>query len=119
MNPNFEKYIHQSLKNQEEFVDAESIWEQVEPHVQPEKKRRRFFWWFFFGASVAVLTMGLWGYSQEDLPLLGERVTEAEMGNSLEKAQPSLVETEEGSINENTNKKENTKGKSLELSQQV
>jgi len=92
MNPNFEKYIHQSLKNQEEFVDAEAIWEGVEPHVQAPKKRRRFFWWFFYGASVVVVTMGLWTYSQKEFPLLEEEMVGNEVISSSDRTESEIVE---------------------------
>lgn len=94
MNPNFEKHVNQTLRNQEEFVDAEAIWEQVEPHVRPEKKRRKFFWWFFYGASIAIVTMALWHYSQEDSSLLEERNMVAELPASIEEKQSAQVAKE-------------------------
>lgn len=113
MNPNFEKYIHQSLKNQEEFVDAEAIWEEVEPHVQPEKRRRRFFGWFFFGASIVVVAVGLWSHSKEDLSLLEQRSSVAEVQILLGEKQSGLVERKRVEMvdmdsDENKNSKKNT-----------
>ncbi|MFK7806204.1 MAG: hypothetical protein AB8F74_00255 [Saprospiraceae bacterium] len=106
MNPNFEKHIRKTLSNQEEYVDAEAIWQGVEPHVRPEKKRRKFFWWFFFGLAAGLVTAGLlWTSIGLDNENLNAEVSITEKQNTTpqnSKASISTIFHENEKNNNNT-----------------
>lgn len=108
MNREFEKYIRKTLQDQEDYVDAEAIWQHVEPHVGPEKKRRRFFWWFFSGALAGVMAVGLWFYTQQGSDALGSQAEVSD--NVMERATTTIeqpVNLEEGMAMLNLEESEN------------
>ena len=116
MNPNFEKYIRKTLRDQEEQVNAEAIWQQVEAHVRPEKRRRKYFWWFFFGAATGLITLGLlWSAKQTESlsPSLAnsaviEQTDKAEVNTSTSTGEE--MKTAKNSLNNNTKTQSNTIG---------
>ncbi len=67
----FNKNTQKKLSDYRPDIDAEALWQDLEPQLHPRKKRRGLIFWFFIGLGVlgtSGLCYGLWSSAKGPLP---------------------------------------------------